>query len=966
MRGEALIQAEVVGRERELDALERRLDAARGGQGSVLVLAGEPGIGKTHLARTLAEAADELGFSVLWGSCYEGDWAPPLGPWIDAVHNRVRKGDGERLGSDYVVLARLLPELGVGAANAPTVPPLEPIEERYRLYDAVARILVDSGEPILVVLDDLQWADTASLELLDYAARAVAHARLVVVATYRDDLPLEHPLTRLVAELARRGVGERLALANLTGGETADLVEQLHRRPVSPAVASAIYEQTKGNPFFVEELVRHLEDEGVDLASPDIELGEAGVPRGVRDALAARLARLSPATVRMLELASAFTGGFDVRILEALLDEQEQTILDCLDEALRARFIRPLEGGSESYDFRHAIVRHALFDEVAPSRRARVHRKIATALQRALADRTDDYAGQLAEHYWRSGSLPGAANGLPYALAAAARAKARYAHADAAKFLRIARDLASDAEPGVQADVLRRLALAEAEALLLDDSARTVDDALDATARAGAPHSDTAQFLVNVAWALKDAGAKRETLAAIVRRGLVVNGDDRGLTWAKLKLVLDPVEPRARGELRFQHWIGFDKEAVAIARASGDEDAYARTLDPADRRSREETQALLELVRGWTHAPAKVRALSVVARSFIYWSGALRDAASVCRELLAVSERFGSLAGQAYALAMLAELEMALGNFSDAADAHARARDLVGRLGSHHRLHNIVENASELYVTYVGGDVLPFAKSYTRLAKDGSYTAQGQLAAAAVAVRAWGQLGERGEAQALIADLTPALLARSPDDIAQSGNVSNVADAAWELGLVEWAETYRTLALDLIEAGIGDNSGHSHELVVARMAALLGQLDEAHEYFERARRVLEASGQRPLRAIVDFDEAVVAARGRRPEAADLVAAARRQFEAIGMALWLDRADELVRSLEERASARPDGLTRREVEVLRLLAEGRMNKEIAKELSLSVRTVERHVLNIYAKIGARRRADAATYATRVGI
>jgi DNA-binding CsgD family transcriptional regulator len=231
---------------------------------------------------------------------------------------------------------------------------------------------------------------------------------------------------------------------------------------------------------------------------------------------------------------------------------------------------------------------------------------------------------------------------------------------------------------------------------------------------------------------------------------------------------------------------------------------------------------------------------------------------------------------------------------------------------------------------------------------------------AADAALAYGRAGARSEAERLLAALTPAIEDQEAALTGLSEAVGQAASVVWELELPAYAERYRRLALALANAGITETLGSSSSLTLGRMASLLGRHEEAGRWFAHAREELDESGQRPLRAIVDYDEALARRRGKAAGAAPLLAAAKSEFEALGMTFWVARAEALEAIVDEPYAG---GLTRREVEVLRLLAAGRSNKEIAAELVLSVHTAERHIANIYRKIGARNRADAAAFAAR---
>lgn len=880
-----------VGREEELAALFRRLEHARAGRGAVVLLAGEAGVGKTRLARELADLASAAGVETAWATCYEGEWSRAYGPWLEQARS-------------------------FGAEPEPADPGLSPEDGRLAVYESLAARLTASQGARLVVLDDVQWADPGTLGFFAYLARTIAESPLLVVATYRES-EAGSALDRLLGELQRVRVGETLLLTGLDRAETRRLAEEVRGAPLDEPTIDSLFHLTGGNPFFVEELAGRPDDL---------------LPSSVRVAVRDRVSRRSPEVGRVLSLAATFTGEFDVPILMELSDLPEETLLEALDETVRAGLVRPV--GDGRFAFAHALVRNALFEDTSPSRRARVHRRAARALERVHAGREREHAAELAAQYRASASLPGAERGADYALHAAEQARAAHAPEQAVAFLRIACELAPE-----RPELVAQRALVEADALMIDDAVRTSE----AVRLTGA---QTADFLGELAWALKDAGASEHVLGPLVARGLAANGEARRLTWARLSLVLYPIEPLPAGPLRLGRWCGFDPEAVHVARELGGELDYARTLEPMDRRSAQETEALLSLVRTWQEPRAALHGLSVVARSFIYWAGALRRAADVCRELLDASRRYGSVNGTAYALSLLAELEAAFGDFAAARELQREGQTLVEKLGPGHRLHHLIENASELELMFVAGDRREIARRYEARARDESRTVSwSQLTALCYSISSYGASGDRAAVVRLLEFVTPVLEQLTPHDMIQGGNVAACADAIWWLELREWASVYRRLIEEVIEAGVGDCSGHSFELAAARMATLDGDAELAARWFERARWTLDASGQRPLRAIVDYDEGT--ATGRE----DLLAAARARFRELGMTRWLGP---------------PDGLTAREVEVLRLLARGLTNQAIADELVLSVRTVERHVANAYAKIGVRRRTDATAYVLRHGL
>lgn len=960
----------LLGRDRELAVLDAGLDEARQGRGGAAMLDGEAGIGKTRLAAELRSRAAEAGFLVAGATCYESDWSPPFGLWSLAIRELGREALQAQPPARVRVLSEVMPELE-DAPRLERPPPLSPEEARFRATDAVVRLLLDvaAGQPLLIVVDDLQWADPASLDVLGYLGRFLTRTQLLVVGAYRTrDVGLEHPLARALAELDRHAACSRVALGPLDNADALALVERLaHKLP--PQLAAEIVREANGHPFFITEVVRDLLDQGRDPPSAI----EVRVPQSVRHAVAARLARLAPRTRRVLEVAAAFTRPFELFVLAAMTDVDEEELLSALDEALDAQVLHAT--GEQRYEFSHALVRRTLYDEIGPSRRARLHRRIAQALERVYEGRELEQAGELAAQYHASASLPGGAHGIRYALAAAEQARAAHADEQAVASLRRARDLAVAAGAPLRSEVTCRLAVAEAEALLLEDAARSAEEALALLEESGADAERLAAFVVAVARPLQDAsmlawqlmagGAREPVLTRLVERGLSARGEQRDLTWARLKLLERPKARDDSGPVNSGRWLGFDPEALAIARASGDEDDYAATLVSSDARSPAETRALLERVERWATPTAKIRGFGGVVQTMLVQHGALREAVDVASRALAYSEEVGSLQGQLDAVSARAFARERLGEFEAAVADARRADELLAHLTFGDPTAKLPALSMEARVRrWQEVDWAAFARFYrdSALESRGSPSLVG-LFEAALAAEAFARAGEAAEARGLLDWILPSILASEPTRLQHNGAVAFAGGAVWELAEPEHAVALRRAAVAVIEAGVGDCWWTSNELTVARMSSLLGGVAEAEEWFERARGALEASGQRPLRAVIDYDEARHRRRHGLPAAPALLAEARRRFDELQMHEWVARADRLAGDAGGRF---PDGLTAREVEVLRLVAGGLTNAEIAAGLVISVHTVERHLANVYRKIGVRNRAEAATYTLQAGL
>jgi DNA-binding CsgD family transcriptional regulator len=970
-----------------LETLQIKLAAAFAAKGSLVMLVGEAGIGKTAIAQKFAVEARQRGAAVLWGACFEGEWRPPYGPWVEALGDYVRSLQPERLrrhlGVGAPPLARLVPHIRALLPQIPSPVALNPNEERFRLYEALTQFLLSLAEeqPVALILDDLHWADSDSLEALRYAARFAYRGRLLLVGIYREPeagTDRRHPLNETVGALWREAGYERLLVAGLSRREVADYLAQAAGQALPQALAQTIHAETNGNPFYVRQLFHHLVEEAKIVRregrwATDFSMAELGIPAGARQVVARRLARLSDNANTLLRFAAAFTGGFHFQILQTLTGLAEETLLDALDEALQTGLIESRPGLPARYDFVHAIVRHTLYDELNPDRRARLHRRIAQALEQAQAGQGQDYSPELAFQYHASAGLPGAERGIPFCLAAAEQAQAGYAHEQAVTFLRMARDLAALSPAAGRADIACRLAMAEAQALLLADAQRSAQTALTVLAESGATAGIMTEFLAVMARVLKEGGADSIVWQPLVERGLALAGDLRNLTWARLMLLLDRVEPISTDFIYVSRWLGYEPEAVALAQIHGDEDDYARALEPLDWRNRAETESVLALARSWQRPTAMLRALDVVARDYIYRHGDIPQAAALLQELLVAGRRYGSIPAQAEALMQLVVCQALLGELAAAQSAFPQAQEMAARLGPTHRLRALALTAAEsVLADYLEGDWPRLAQEAARFATD-PQAGRGPLGliAANFATHNYSRAGNVAEARRFLAALTSILERAAPTVYLYNGAVDRGATTVWELNAVEFADIYRRLALNLLAAGYQGAPLCTNALTVARMATLLGDMGEAEVYFAHARRDIEASSQRPLRAIADYDEALAlnrAGASGRARIESLLDSALAQFRALGMAGWEQRALALLAqpAPPPPQTGYPAGLTAREVEVLRLIAAGRTNKEIAAALVISLATAERHIANIYNKIGARNRAEATAYALNQGL
>ncbi len=341
---EGLAGGVFVGREQELDELRGAADEALGGRAQLVLLAGEPGIGKTRTAEEVATFARLRGANVHWGRCHESEGAPPYWPWVQAIRSYVREADPVALawemGAGAPEIARVVPEVAESVGEA-TSELGEDEQSRFAFFDAISTFLASASasRPLVVVLDDLHWADEPSLLLLEFIARALSSSSLLLIGTYRDvELGRHHPLSRVLGELSGLERTRRVVLRGLGEAEIASYIERSAGGTAHRALVDEVHRQTEGNPFFVGEVVRLLASEG---ALDDGGSERLSIPQGVRDVVGRRLDRLSDCANEALRSAAAIGRDFDEEALARIAGLQRDELEEALEEAVGAQFLDP-------------------------------------------------------------------------------------------------------------------------------------------------------------------------------------------------------------------------------------------------------------------------------------------------------------------------------------------------------------------------------------------------------------------------------------------------------------------------------------------------------------------------------------------------------------------------------------------------------------------------------------------------
>jgi class 3 adenylate cyclase len=575
-----------VARHHEMSHLQQLWKEAARGACRVAVFAGEPGVGKTRLAAELAEHVHADGAAVLAGRCDEG-LGVPYQPFVEALGQYLAHAGDLRLGRHGGELARLAPEVALLLPDLPKPMRSDPETERYRLFDAVAGWLGAAfpAHPLLLVLDDLQWAAEPTLLLLRHIVRSPALDRILILGTYRDtDLGADHPLVQVLADLRRHAGVDRMSLEGLDRSGVATYMEHAAGHALGDEdllLAQAIHAETEGNPFFVQQVLRHLTETGAierheGRWTARLPLDELGIPDGVREVVARRLSRLSEEANQTLRLAAVVGTQFEVPVIQTASGLDPEAVLDALEETTAARLIS--EVSDTHYRFAHALVRETLYGGLSATRRTALHQHVAKAIEIVHDANLDEHLPALA-HHWASASVAGSSRAIAYATQAGDRALVQLAHHEATAYYRQGLDLL-DAANTAGGDARRLellISLGEAQRRAGDPvfrdtllvAARVAQEEGDGNALARAALANTRGILPSAT-----THVDRDRVAALEAAVSVAVGDDtptraRLLATLALELTASP---------NHQRRVALSDEALAVARRLGHDAALAEVL----------------------------------------------------------------------------------------------------------------------------------------------------------------------------------------------------------------------------------------------------------------------------------------------------------------------------------------------------------------------------------------------------
>ena len=984
-----------VGRHLEMSTLTAALDEAFAGHGQLVMLVGEPGIGKTRTAREIAACAEARGVRVLSGRCHEGRGAPPYWPWVQAIRSYVTAAPSDRLasvmGTAASDIAEIVSEVRERLPDLQPSPPLEgPEQARFRLFDSITTFLVSASlaQPLLLVLDNLHWADRPSLLFLEFLAREMADARLLVLGTYRDsEISAGHDLSTTLGEVAREPLFQQIRLEGLSEQDVESFLHIAAKTEPPCELVEAVYAKTEGNPFFMTEVVRLLVQDGAfgsGTSSP--ERAEApdslsvGIPDSVRLTVGRRTASLSPECHRSLTVASVIGREFGLEQLGRLMDgESSAALLGAVEEALSVGMIEEMPATLRRYQFAHVLIQETLAGELSTVSRTELHARIGEVFEALYGANVEAHADELAYHFLRGNVVHKAAE---YTLKAGDRASAIYAWEQAIAQYETAAELLErlEAEPRQQAETLEKLAGAVGTSggrdfLAHSEKALSLYEALGDRMKAGAVHLQTSRLLT--------AGP----------------GD-----W----------------EIAHSHAL----KAVAFLEPEGENaqlaGAYVHAGHTAAHLNRPVSGAIALLEKGLVLAERlgdvaeATIATNHLAHALVYHAGEIERGLELHHSSWEMAEERNDLVASAVAAFMLSGAYLLLRDVDSTiewAESGIQAADLSGTM--HRKILCSLELA---WGSILRGDA-PRALQGVEVAREVARkigTALGRFQTPVIGAQAMVpfHLGEWDKARA---ELLKCLESGKQTHAVAITQVASCAlgELCLEEGDLTGARTYLREAATLAEAKGEETLEIAPRALLAQVATKAGELREARTHLSRALEIssngedwrglgaevchsdgiLATAEERWQDAEVAFQEATAINRryhlpyyrarsliewgqmrlsrddpGDRGQATALLDQALGIFQGIRASKMVEKVVALMQEAEQGPAAHeyPDGLSQREVEVVRLIAAGNSNREIAEELFLSVRTIERHITNIYTKTNARGRADAMAYALRHGL
>ena len=966
-----------MGRVEELSNLSSAFNSASDGRGGIVMLGGEPGIGKTRLLEELELLATKQAALVIRGTCYEGDSTPPYWPWIQALRSVLTSPTQaviSALESRVDSVSEIVPEVVRMFPGTETAPQLEGSQARFNLFDSITSFLreLSESQPVVVILDDLHWADQSSLDLLEFFAQNIGSSPVLIVGGYRDmELSRRHPLSDKIASLARNRSFQRITVRGLNRDEVQELVESVGGIKLSPELAVEIHERTEGNPFFAGEVARDLSRNSVDK-NGIVNTIEFRVPEGVREAIGIRLNRLSEKCNQVLRTASVVGREFNFDLLSKINPEfSTEDLLHLLEIADAAVVIREVHGESGRYEFAHALIQQTLNEELTTGRRLQLHAQIVGSIEELYADHIHEHYSELLHHAQEAETILGSDVTATYALLSAEQALNSYAWSDAETKFKVAYEsLGSETPSETNARILFGLGKVELQTLTYPDIQRGWDKVAEA---------------FHLFDQLGDADAA--VAVAVRSRGFIPFWLYNTMpVFSRALELAEPVSSEAGTLLNlFGAAARYEEEdsekaerslasALVIAQKNGDRQLETGTLAELSMSALSEgdTQSALDIARqaidlSSEHNFPLIEMYAHFISSAAYEGiGNAEKARHHAEAERSIEQRTGSVIGGAWN-----RYHVAYGQ---------SARDEIDQLGDLIDSQYPTDRVVRLFVGIGAWNIGKDSNLQDRIttAQNAGRTAPNlfQKSSHAVFLALAGWVTRNQEVSAFASDLGSEILnaPKITQHIEIYSRISVGLNAAITSDSKEAATHYEALR-NLPGMFAEFHFQFSSQRLLGLLAHTAGMNQQFDEHFETGLKTSKISGYKLEYAWIahDFAERLLQSdeSADRSRATAIVAAGLEEIDGLGMSAVennLNSLNGIIESTESDSAPpqNPVGLTDREIEVLRLVAAGRTNQQIAEQLVIAQTTAAKHVANILGKTGSANRTEAATFANHHGI
>ena len=972
-------QSPLMGRQHELHQLWDLFEASTTGHTHFVFISGEPGIGKSRLLQEIAIRAKEVGALVLRGGASEAEGMPPYLPFLEALGSYIRVTPPEQLrtqaGSMVPVLATILPELTVALGELSGSYPLPADQARLRLFEAVGMFLASltSTAPLVLLLDDLQWADPASLDLLRHVARQQSTVRLLILGAYRAGELVSNPaLERTLLDLHRARLLTSLTIGPLVEEEIATLAAARLGLPADSGMARLLHTHSEGNPFFAEELLSAWVETGALSATAEFFTLARKLPNVLPSSIVGivheRLSRLPEATLASLRAAAVIGRTFDVIFLAEVLGQDAEAIEESLLAAVRTGLIRG--DTQDTFTFSHDKVRECLSAEVTSVRRRRLHGFIGRILEAQTDRGSAQHLADLAFHFTQSGDR---ARGAHYARRAAEQAWQASAFEDALKHYRVALELlsAEESERGtllLQLGEAAILAGAEREAIsAFEDAQSWFQERQDELGTARAAYG------LGRAWGrIEEHASAQSALETALARLQAHPGPER------VQVLVDLAALLAVSLGRQREGIAYGEQALDLAHRLENEQLEAmasRSVGNLLMRENHLEEALPLLERALTLAktvidPAEVSECCACLTLAYAWSGHMKSAQDITHARLEWAKLTHDPYQARHVYSWLAMFLTFQGKFTEAEQRITQAEAALAPLASSEPRAFLYHSRG--WLAYYKGDYAAAEEHFSLAVELFRELGPGALVWY-LAPLGLAQLlqGKQHEALTCINEVETLLEGQQEGSMVIADALSKLALIALLLGDRERVADYYPRLLPFQGRGME----FLLDRVLGEMETLLGFWAQAHAHLSAAEEMARREGVVPELActLVALGKLALAqgGRGSVTRARTLFEQAYALFQELGVHGQAQALREQLEHLPGKSPARharplPAGLSEREVEVLRLIVTGKSNRQIAVELILSERTVANHLAHIFNKTGTDNRAAAAAFAIRHGL